>query len=79
MQTTILGSLASLTPFSTPSKLPVIAFGKVERTIRTVCTLPNSKGMILVECLPDMADKGIARQFLIRKSTVVLRMREVKV
>ena len=76
---TLASVMCNLTPFSSPKALPVIAYGKGERTIKTVCSLPNSKGMIVVECLQDLADNGKILRLTLKKSTDVVRMRGVKV
>ena len=75
---TLASIICNITPFSTPRSLPVIAYGNGERTIKTACTIPNYKGMLVVECLPDLADKGNILDLTIKKSTEVIRMRGIK-
>lgn len=67
--------LCTLNPFEPmPAQLPVIPFGKGERVLRFLISPPNSKGMVTVETLPDLADGGKARQFSVKQSLVIKRM-----
>ena len=66
-------SLSTITPFSKPEKYPVIRVGNAERVIRFLASPPNSKGMITVETMPDLADGGKPRQFVVKQSLPVTR------
>lgn len=72
--------LATLNPFAaTPDQYPVIAVGQGERVIQFVVkATPNSKGMIEVQTLPDLADGGKARTFPVRLSTPIRRWHKIK-
>ena len=50
--------LSTLTPFSDPAQLPLIAYGNGRRVIRYLVSPANSKGLIEVETLPDLMDRN---------------------
>lgn len=67
------GFLSTLTPFSKPDRYPVIPYGKGERVIEFVISPPNSKGMIGVQTLPDLADGGKAITLSVKQSLMIKR------
>ena len=65
----------ALCPFEAmPDQLPVIPYGKGERVVRFITTVPNAKGMILIETYPDRADGNKPLTFSVKQSLIVKRM-----
>lgn len=64
--------LTTITPFSKPDRYPVIRYGKGGRAIRFLCSPPNSKGMIVVETVPDLADKNVPIRLTVKQSLPIV-------
>lgn len=71
--------IATITPFSTPDKYPVIPYGNGERVIQFVTkATPNGKGMIEVQTFPDAMDGNKPLTLSVRQSLYVTRWHKVK-
>lgn len=71
--------LSTITPFSTPDQYPVIPYGNAERIVQFVTKpIANSKGMIEVQTMPDLADGGKPLTLSVRQSLFVSRWHRVK-
>ena len=70
---------SALCPFEAmPDSLPVIPYGKGERVLRYITTIPNAKGMIMIETYPDRADGNKPLTLCVKQSLPVKRMHFVR-